>query len=205
MKGVLIMEQTMDSAIILLHEIYGKNRHILKIQQRLEHAGYQVVCPNLLNREKPFDYEEQAEAYTSFIGQGGFSTAAKQVNSLVHSLRGKYRRVFIVGYSVGATIAWLLSRQQVPPDGIVGFYGSRIRDYPDIIPLCPALLVFPREEASFDVSGLVRILNGRTNLEIIQVHALHGFADPWSAHYSEGGAEAAFGHMLRFIRSHGDV
>lgn len=197
------MKQVAKIAVILLHEIYGKNRHILTVQQQLEGAGYPVYCPNLLyNREKPFAYSEQSEAYNSFKRQGGFAAAAKKVSGLLHSLRDEYAQVFLVGFSIGATLTWLAGRAQEAPDGIVGFYGSRIRDYTDQMPACPALLVFPRSEESFDVGGLIRTLKGKANLEIRQANALHGFVDPWSVHYNEDEAKAAFEYALQFIRSH---
>ena len=61
-----------DSAIIVLHEIYGINEHIKNVCIGFSAKGYDVICPNLINRREPFDYESQEEAYNYFMNNIGF-------------------------------------------------------------------------------------------------------------------------------------
>lgn len=111
-------------------------------------------------------------------------------------MKRTYDKVIIVGFSVGATIAWLCSENS-NVDGIVGYYGSRIRNYVELSPQCPTLLFFA-EEKSFHVDDLIKVL---TNKQIV-VHKLlgqHGFSDPYSLKYNEGSAKKAFNKMLSFF------
>ncbi|BCE10035.1 dienelactone hydrolase family protein [Bacillus paralicheniformis] len=52
-----------DTAVIVLHEIYGINRHMHDVCQLIAEQGFDVICPNLLNRDQPFEYAEEKAAY----------------------------------------------------------------------------------------------------------------------------------------------
>ena len=71
---------------------------------------------------------------TTFSDNVGFDTAA--IVSLLAELRAKYGTLILIGYSVGATLAWLAARSGLC-DGAVCHYGSRIRQYCDAAPPCP--------------------------------------------------------------------
>jgi dienelactone hydrolase len=189
-----------DTVIIVVHEIYGINVHISGVCDRLAEVKYDVLCPNLLgSRQEPFHYNEEALAYRHFMKEVGFAAAQEQIEVLARGVRGRYRYCFIVGYSIGATIAWLCSGKADLFSGVVGVYGSRIRDYTAIEPKCPVLLCFPRAEESFDVSELLQALSGKSNLNLLKAAALHGFADPWSKKYCAAASEALWQKTLGFI------
>jgi dienelactone hydrolase len=40
-----------DTAVVLIHEIYGINSHMRDVGQLLAQYGFDVCCPNLLERE----------------------------------------------------------------------------------------------------------------------------------------------------------
>jgi len=192
-----------STAIIVVHEIYGLNEHMRFACQTLSGHGYDVFCPDLLGRGIPFDYSQEEEAYASFMGNVGFARALEPINHLLSSIEHEYRKIVVVGFSVGAAVAWLCGAER-PVDGIVGFYGSRIRNYMDREPRCPALLFFPQEEKSFNVDELIAALSRKRNVEVHQYAGRHGFADPFSPQYNEASAEEAWGEMLTFLgRIHG--
>lgn len=200
MKQMKQINNNSDTVIIVVHEIYGLNAHITEVCDRLAEANVDVLCPNLLgDRQEPFHYSEEALAYRHFMTEVGFAAAQEQIEALAHSLRGRYRYCFIVGYSIGATIAWLCSGKADLFSGVVGVYGSRIRDYTAIEPRCPVLLCFPRTEESFEVAELLRALSGKRSLNLIKADALHGFADPCSAKYCAAASEALWQETLGFI------
>ena len=189
-----------DTVIIVVHEIYGINAHISRVCDRLAEAKYDVLCPNLLgSRQEPFHYNEEALAYRYFMTEVGFAAAQEQIEALARSVQGRYRYCFIVGYSIGATIAWLCSGKAGLFSGVVGVYGSRIRDYTAVEPQCPVLLSFPRTEESFAASELLRELSGKSDVDLIKADALHGFADPCSAKYNAAASEALWQKTMGFI------
>jgi dienelactone hydrolase len=109
----------------------------------------------------------------------GFSSAVKQVNSIIKEIKPKYKYIFILGFSIGATIAWLCSDGDTKCNGIIGYYGSRIRDYLQVAPKCKTLLIFPSIEKSFDVNALIAALDRKTNISVYMLNGLHGLNNPF--------------------------
>ena len=111
-----------------------------------------------------------------------------------------YTHIGLIGFSVGATIAWLCSNNP-KIDFIIGCYGSRIRDYVHIKPTCATLLIFPEQEASFSVSSLIKALQQQSNplLEINQLHGEHGFLNPYTEKYNEHSTKQAYNLIDSFL------
>jgi dienelactone hydrolase len=182
-------------AIIVLHEIYGVNEFIKRECEYFKEAGYDVFCPNMLHRP-PFSYEESIEAYEFFAANVGFEVY-KTISSFINQLKDKYNNVFIVGFSVGATIAWRCCENSLC-SGIVACYGSRIRDYTYLNPACPTLLLFAKED-SFDVPGTISQLRNKQGLSILEFDAEHGFLDFCSKRYNIQQAKRAKKSIARFL------
>lgn len=185
-----------EKCIIILHEIYGVNEHIQAVCEQFSMKGFDVVCPNLLNRESPFHYAEEEKAYRNFVENIGFDLAFDRVKNLVHTMKNNYEKVFILGFSVGATIAWRCSALEV--DGVVAYYGSRIRDYLEVVPKCPTLLFFPTNEKSFHIETILSKLREST-AEIRILHAAHGFTDPSTVNYDETLTKSTMEEALEFL------
>ncbi len=189
-----------DNLIIVIHEIYGINQHIKKFCDLFSKQDFDVICPNLIEREQPFDYSEEKIAYSNFIENVGFSIAVHKIKNLLLGVKNEYKKIYIIGFSVGATVAWLCSEEEVV-NGVVGYYGSRIRNYTQIVPLCPTILFFPQEEQSFNVDELISNLD-KKNIEIYKCVGQHGFSDPYSTKFNEKSSQNAFNEMLNFLKKH---
>lgn len=183
-------------AIIVLHEIYGINEFIDGQCQDFRNAGFDVFCPNIIDRP-PFSYEKFEEAYAYFRKNIGFEVY-KKVSAFVSKLKQKYDKVFIIGFSVGATIAWRCCENPLC-SGITSCYGSRIRDYTNLIPACPVLLLFAKED-SFDVRAVTCQLQNKPHLSIMEFDAEHGFLDSLSKHFDfqqSKRAEETIAHFMK--------
>jgi Dienelactone hydrolase and related enzymes len=193
-----------DTLIIVLHEIYGINEHITKTCRGLADAGYDVVCPDLLDGRPPYDYSREEEAYRYFLNFAGLEPSAKRVAFLARQEEREYRHIFLLGYSAGATIAWLCGGDFGKYDGslvysgIICYYGSRIRDYTELMPKCPALLLFAEEEKAFDPLQLSSDL-GKEKTEVHILKGMHGFADPYSPNYNKASAAEANQITVSFL------
>lgn len=179
-----------DSVIIVLHEVYGINQHIQMVCEKLSMKGYDIICPNLINRTEAFNYDSQEEVYEHFMNNIGFDSAVQKVKKAIIQAKKKYKKIYLLGYSVGATIAWLCSGEDNMCNGIIGYYGSRIRDYKNIIPKSAVLLIFPTEEKSFNVEELVYSLKKR-DINVHMLNGKHGFGDPFSKNYCAQSFEKA--------------
>jgi len=197
---VRLKHQNSEAVIIVVHEIYGVNLHIEEVCKSLFKAGYDVICPDLLGQAEAFEYSQEDEAYRSFISNIGFSKASDIMTKLVVEVKGNYQKVFIVGFSVGATIAWLCSDKE-SVSGVVGYYGSRIRDFLDVVPLCPTILFFPQEEQSFDVDKLISSLEEK-KIPAYKFNSYHGFSNPYSTNYHSESSKNAYNTMIDFLMNH---
>lgn len=179
-----------DSLVCVLHEIYGINDHIVATCEEYFRKGYDVVCPDLTGQGRSFAYDEADEAYRHFKDNVGFKAAAKAVSGLLRKQREKYRTIILVGYSVGATVAWLCAGEVGLCDAVVCHYGSRIRDHADLAVTCRALLLFAAGEKSFDAHRLARQLkSGMVDAHVLE--GKHGFCDRFSGNYCEQASRAA--------------
>ncbi|KAF6598238.1 dienelactone hydrolase family protein, partial [Paenibacillus sp. EKM208P] len=52
---MISIDKKSDTLIVVLHEIYGINQHIQNFCSLLSDQGYDVICPNLLGKETPYD------------------------------------------------------------------------------------------------------------------------------------------------------
>lgn len=125
-----------DSIVIVIHEIYGINPPIESYCKLLSEQNFDVLCPNLIKQIIPYYYSQEEKAYHNFIENIGFENAVKTIQNLIVELKNDYNNIFIIGFSVGATVAWLCSELKYL-NAIVGYYSSRIRNYLDIQPKCP--------------------------------------------------------------------
>ena len=149
--------EKLNKAILLIHEIYGVNDHMKFVKQELSKLEADIICPNLLSRDVPYRYEEEDMAYQNFVQNIGIDEGSRQINNMLTQLKQEYEEVGVIGFSVGATISWLCSENNLC-DFVIGCYGSRIRDYINRRPVCPTLLIFPAEEQTFNVDSLINSL-----------------------------------------------
>ncbi|WP_174507768.1 dienelactone hydrolase family protein [Klebsiella oxytoca] len=163
-----------SKAIILLHEIYGINNHINRTCAQWKKIGFEVYTPKLYPHSNAFDYSQQETAYQHFMTMSGFNSA--KIENLMYELKKKHKTLLVVGYSVGATLAWLAARSGYC-DGVICYYGSRIRDYCDIAPPCPTLVLIARHEKSFNTIAMKQQLQILPNVYCTLFDASHGFCD----------------------------
>ncbi|MEY8755661.1 dienelactone hydrolase family protein [Peribacillus frigoritolerans] len=194
---MLNIQKKSDTVIIVIHEIYGLNQHMQGYCELLSSQGFDVICPDLLERERPFDYSQEDAAYRHFMENVGFMDASYKIKDILSDIKDEYQKIFILGFSAGATVAWLSSEEECV-DGIVGYYGSRIRNYAELTPRCPALLFFPQEEPSFNVDELISALESK-NVEVHKYMGEHGFSDPYHSKYHAESAQAAVSKMMKFF------
>jgi dienelactone hydrolase len=161
--------------------------------------GYDIICPNLTQLPEPFEYNYEKEAYAHFMNNIGFDSAVQSVKRVIAQAKNQYKYTYLLGYSIGATIAWLCSEEENICNGIIGYYGSRIRDYINVTPKCPILFIFPDYESSFNVKELVCTLK-KYNENIFMVNGKHGFADPFSKAYYLNSHDEAEKLVIDFLK-----
>ena len=175
------------SAMIILHEIYGINDFIRDTCAGYHAKGFDIYCPDMLSKNR-FAYHEMERAYAFFNSEVGFDYYS-QIEALLEALRPAYDKLYVMGFSVGATLAWRCCTSKLC-DGIICCYGSRIRDYMNLSPTCSVLLLFALED-SFSVNEVATSLQKKAKTKLCVFQAKHGFLDSYSQHYNEEQMRAA--------------
>lgn len=182
--------------IIILHEIYGINQFIKDICFQYHDEGYDIFCPSLFDDKAVFSYTDSQRAYDTFINTIGFDIYT-QINKLIDQLKTSYQSVILIGFSIGATIAWRCSETS-SCNGVLCCYGSHIRDYLTVIPKYPVLLLFAKYD-SFDVISVCNQLQKRNHTKIKIMEANHGFIDSYSSYYSTSQAQLYNLYRKKFL------
>jgi dienelactone hydrolase len=155
--------------IILIHEVYGVTENLLGLKGLLEKEGYRVLCPSLYIDGYVGDDEEKS--YKKFYNEVGLDRG-KAIIDTVMADNGD-NEYLLIGFSVGATIAWLESRAQ-KVSKVICVYGSRIRDFLGLEPRAKAYLLFC-EEKTFDVEDIGKRLSDRESVIFRKIEGYHGF------------------------------
>ncbi|QID16042.1 MULTISPECIES: dienelactone hydrolase family protein [unclassified Paenibacillus] len=187
------------TVVVVLHEIYGVNRHIKETAAALEAQGYDTLMPDLLGG-RTFSYAEAEEAYRHYHSTVGAEGARDRLLPLLRRLRERSGRVLLVGFSVGASAAWLCAAVEGAADGAVCYYGSRIREHAGLEPRCPVLLLWAEQEPGFDVQELSASMAGMEQVTSRIFNAQHGFADSGSLRYDGASAFEADREARSFLK-----
>lgn len=186
-----------SKAIILLHEIYGVNQHILDKAHEFSRLDFDVYCPDMYGDGSVYDYAESDMAYNRFTNSIGVERASENLLQELEQISSDYESSILIGFSIGASVAWLLS--QCPYFvKIICIYGSRIRDYLSVVPIADVSLCFAKEEKSFEPRALAEKLNKIESInDIYLLDGTHGFADPYSSNYNSESA----GKLMEIIKN----
>ncbi len=187
-------------AVVIAHEIFGVNAHVHRVAEHLRRYQCDVFTPELLATPgESYGPSQQTEAYAAFNRGGGVTGMAQRLQDFAAPLREKYSQLAVLGFSVGATSAWLAASHRLF-DAVVCCYGSRIRDYEQQDVACPVLLLFAAREPSFDPRELIGRLSTRQHVTALLYDAGHGFCDRDSAAHDDRAAADVMRRSTNFLR-----
>jgi len=159
----------MKPVVIIVHEVRGITENLRLLASLLESEGFSVLLPSLYG-DNCAGSDGQA-SYDRFFREVGIEKATEMIGEVIESSAST--GITLLGFSVGATIAWMHSRNG-NVRSVVGFYGSRIRHFQEVEPLADVDLFFCSERG-FDAEGLIGRLNGKQNVRARLISGEHGF------------------------------
>lgn len=187
----------MNRKLFILHEIYGVNDFIKEQALAFSDEHTEIECVALYPNNKVFSYSQEKEAYNYFMQEVGFDAPLEKLTTQLMTAIQQYEKVMVLGFSVGATLAWRLST--LPLYRVVCVYGSRIRHYLDVQPSCPTLILLPSHEKSFDVHDMKQVLHHIHFVQTMQLTGEHGFMDCYNRAFHLESATQAYVHIKSFI------
>ncbi len=188
--------------LVVVQEIFGVNHHMRRVCDTFAEAGYAVISPAL------FDRTERGVqlGYTPDDVARGVALRAKVSNedtmadiaAAAAALGGK--KLGIVGYCWGGTIAWLGATRTTKFSAAVGWYGGGIAATRQEVPHCPVQLHFGGIDASIPMLDIRAIRDAQPSVEVFAYDgAGHGFGCDERTSYSATDANEAQGRTLEFF------
>jgi carboxymethylenebutenolidase len=194
------------AGLVVVQEIFGVNAHIRSVADGYAKDGFLAIAPALFDRIQP----GVELKYEGDDMKTGMSLAQKLVPDLsladigaaiefACSSTGK--KVGIIGYCYGGTMAWLASTR-LHPEVAVGYYGGQIAKHIDEEPAVPVMLHFGKQDNHIPAADVEKIQAAHPEVEIFWYDAGHGFNCDARASYNAEAAKLARERSLEFLKRH---
>ena len=192
--------------LVVVQEIFGVNNHIRNVVDRFAEAGFAAVAPALFDRLGPgheLGYSsDDVAAGRALRGKVDNANALRDIAAVRDLLSGEGRKVGIVGYCWGGSLAWHTATQLSGFDAAIGYYGGEIPKSKDARPTTPIMLHFGANDGGIPLDGVREVEAAHPSIPIHIYDAGHGFSCDERASFDEASHEAALVRTLAFLRQH---
>ncbi len=191
--------------LVIVQEIFGVNRHMRNVCDQFAAEGFAVVAPALFDRvergvELGYGDEDRKRGMAL---RAGVSADASMADVAAAAAALGQRRLGIVGYCWGGTIAWWGATRSSSFEAAVGWYGGGIAATREQTPSCGVQLHFGAEDHGIPLSDVEAIRASQPGVELyIYPGAGHGFGCDERASFDQAASDLARGRTLDFLRRH---
>jgi len=193
-------------AVIVLQEIFGVNAHIQSVCARLAKEGYDAYAPALFDRlqrgfTSGYSKEEVAQAL-QFLPRLDWAAMVADTLATVQAARRTQASVALMGFCLGASVAWMAAQSRPGIAAVVGYYGGQIVQHLDEPPRSPTLLHYGETDHTIPMTDVERIRSQRPECELHIYPAGHGFNCDARASYEPASATLAWERSMRWLAAH---
>lgn len=196
--------------VVIIQEIFGVNKVMRDITDKVAGAGFMALCPDLFWRQEPNiqitdqSEEEWAQAFELFQGfdlDRGVSDLGQTMETL-RATDGCAGKVGAVGFCLGGRLAFLAATRTTV-DAAVGFYGVALHEHTGETINAPLMLHIATEDeyGPREVQEAVhQALDGNPKVTIHDYAGQdHAFARLGGAHYDQASADTAWQRTFDFL------
>lgn len=192
--------------LVVVHEIFGVNSYIRGVCEALAaETGYAVIAPALFDRVRP---GVELGYSAGDIARGLALRNKLAERDIILDLGAACaahgaRRLGIVGYSFGGTVAWLAAVRMQRFSAAVSWYGGGIARMRNEKANCPVQMHFGEADAGIPMRDVALIRKAQPDVEIYTYpKARHGFGCDERARYSPADAILAKSRTVAFFARH---
>lgn len=196
-------EGSRKGGIVLVMEIFGVTDHIKEISDRWAAEGYDVIAPQLYDREvrdyqTGYSQDELQDAIARATACAGrFDKTAIDMQACIDALEGP---VFVTGFCFGGAVSWLAACRCSGLAASAPYYGRLIINLMDETPHCPVMCHFGEKDPTIPLEDVERLRVKHPEITIhIYEGADHGFQSDRPDHYDEAAATLAWGRTKEFF------
>jgi carboxymethylenebutenolidase len=191
--------------MVVVQEIFGVNKHIRNVCDRLAAAGYAAAAPALFDRqtrnfESGYTPDEIANA-RKYLTNIDWDAMLRDVAAAAADLKSA-GPVGIVGFCMGGTISFLAAARLSGLSASVCFYGGQIARFADEKPKCPVQMHFGEKDDHIPMTDVEAIKKKRPEAEVHVYPAAHGFYCDERGSFHEPSAKQAWQRTLDFLGKH---
>jgi carboxymethylenebutenolidase len=193
------------AGLVVIQEIFGVNSHIREVCDRFAAAGFAVIAPAMFDRaDKGIEL-----SYTPEDVQTGIAIRSKisdadslaDIKAAAAALGDK--KLGIIGYCWGGTLAWVGASQTDLFAAAVGWYGGGIAAMKDAPLHCPVQLHFGETDHGIPLEGVEAIKQAHPEVEVfVYEGAGHGFGCDQRGSYDAAAYAKAQERSLAFLHTH---
>ena len=159
--------------MVVIQEIFGVNKHIRAVCDRLAAEGYTAVAPALFDRtQKDFECgytpDEIANA-RKFVANPNWDAMLKDTQAAINELK-KEGPVAIVGFCMGGSIAFLAATRLSGISCAIAYYGGQIAKFADEKPKVPMQMHFGEKDQGIPMTDVEAIKSKRSGDSEIYVY-----------------------------------
>jgi carboxymethylenebutenolidase len=195
-------------ALVVVQEIFGVNEHIRGVCDGFARDGYETIAPAFFDRVEPdfeVGYDEASvQRGRALMTKLDLDEALLDVAAAIAHLTagGPTRKVGIVGYCWGGTVAFLSAARLTGLHVAVGYYGGGIAKHLEERPHVPTVLHFGEQDKGIPLSDVALIRSELPELAVYTYPAGHGFNCEMRGSYHAPSAELARGRTLDAFKQH---
>jgi len=199
-------------AVVVIQEIFGVNRFVRAVADRLASQGYLAVAPDLFWRIEPgIDITDQTEAewkrafelYTAFDVEKGVEDIAATIEA-ARKDKGCNGKVGAIGFCLGGLLAYLTATR-TEADATVSYYGVGVDNFLGEAERLhrPLMLHIAGADQFVPKASQDRIVAALRNHPCVTIHQYpgrdHAFARDGGQHYDAADAETANARTAKFF------
>lgn len=191
--------------VVVVQEAFGVNPHIRKVCDRFAQAGFNAIAPALFDRverDVEMDYSPASiQRYMKFREQMKKPDVLADLLAAADSTG--VRKVGIVGYCFGGTVAWWAAAGLDQFAAASCWYGGGIFAEKDLTPRCPVQMHFGAADPHIPPAHVQSIRAAQPGVEIhVYDGADHGFGCDERPSFHAPSFQLAFDRTTAFLGTH---
>lgn len=196
--------------LILVQEIFGVTEHIREMCEEFAADGYEVLSPQLFDRQVPgcnlgYSGADWERAVQIARGEHDWDQGIDDTSRCIAWMKDKGGPVFIAGYCFGGSVAWRMAQLSDDLDAASCYYGGYIATrFADQAPKCATITHFGRYDSMVPIEPVEKLIEKQhPTAQHFIYEAGHGFNSDRRKDYHPESAELAKERTLMLFRALG--